>query len=114
MFRALLELFITIVAAMVARAIISSVMKGLSNASASAFQQQQAPPNPSSSNPQSNSNSQSNPVNNGGPANGSVLHKDPVCGTYVSEGTGFRKQTSGQTFYYCSQACKDKHSLVAR
>ena len=107
MFRALLELFITIVAAMVARAIISSVMKGLSNASASAFQQQ-TPPNPSSS------QSQPNPSNASGPATGSVLHKDPVCGTYVSEATGFRKQASGQTFYYCSQACKDKHALVAR
>jgi YHS domain-containing protein len=106
MFRALLELFITLVAAMVARAIISSIMKGLSNAGASAFQQQ-TPPNPSSA-------PRSNPSNSGGPATASVLHKDPVCGTYVSEATGFRRQSSGQTFYYCSQACKDKHSLVAR
>jgi YHS domain-containing protein len=110
MFRALLELFITLLAAMVARAVISSVMKGLSNASSSAFQQPQSPPNPSS-------NQQSNPSNSGGgpgPTSGSVLHKDPVCGTYVSEATWFRRQASGQTFYYCSQNCKDKHSLVAR
>jgi YHS domain-containing protein len=108
MFRALLELFITLLAAMVARAVISSVMKGLSNATSSAFQQQ-AQSNPDqqySSNPQSKSDA-------GGPKTGSELHKDPVCGTYVSEATGFRKQASGQTFYYCSQACKDKHSLVA-
>jgi YHS domain-containing protein len=108
MFRALLELFITLLAAMVARAVISSVMKGLSNATSSAFQQQaQSPPNQQySSNPQSKSDAS-------GPKTGSELHKDPVCGTYVSEATGFRKQASGQTFYYCSQACKDKHSLVA-
>lgn len=108
MFRALLELFITLLAAMVARSVISSIMKGLSNASSNVFQQQ------SQSNPhqQYSSNPQSNPEG-GGPKTGSELHKDPVCGTYVSEATGFRRQASGQTFYYCSQACKDKHALVA-
>jgi YHS domain-containing protein len=108
MFRALLELFITLLAAMVARAVISSIMKGLSNATSSAFQQQ------GQSNPhqQYSSHPQSKP-DTGGPKTGSELHKDPICGTYVSEATGFRRQASGQTFYYCSQACKDKHSLVA-
>jgi YHS domain-containing protein len=104
MFRALLELFITILAAMVARAVISSVLKGLSNASFSAFQQQ----------PQSPSNQQSAQSNTAGPSKGNELHKDPVCGTYVSEATGFRRESSGRTFYYCSQACKDQHTLVAR
>jgi YHS domain-containing protein len=108
MFRALLELFITLLAAMVARAVISSIMKGLSNATSRTFQDQtQSPPNQQySSHPQSKSDT-------GGPKTGNELHKDPVCGTYVSEATGFRRQASGQTFYYCSQACKDKHSLVA-
>jgi YHS domain-containing protein len=110
MFRALLELFITLLAAMVARSIISSIMKGLSKASSNAFQQQSE----ASPNQQYSSHQQSNQSNVGGPKTGSELHKDPVCGTYVSEATGFRKQASGQTFYYCSQACKDKHSLVAR
>jgi YHS domain-containing protein len=108
MFRALLELFITLLAAMVARSVISSIMKGLSNATSNAFQQQ----GQSSPNQQYSSNPQSKP-DAGGPKTGNELHKDPVCGTYVSEATGFRRQASGQTFYYCSQACKDKHSLVA-
>jgi YHS domain-containing protein len=105
MFRALLELFITLLAAMVARAVISSIMKGLSNATSNAFQQSQSPPN------QQYSGSQPNPP---GPKTGSELHKDPVCGTYVSEATGFRRQASGQIYYYCSEDCKNKHSLVAR
>jgi len=110
MFRALIELFITILAAMVARAIISSIMKGLSNATSSAFQQQsQSPPNQQRT---SQNGRQSGQPDAGGPKTGSELHKDPVCGTYVSEATRFRRQASGQAFYYCSQACKDKHALV--
>ncbi len=42
------------------------------------------------------------------------LHKDPVCGTYVAESTNFRRHASGQTFYYCSDSCREKHALVAR
>lgn len=109
MFRTLIELFITILAAMVARAVISSIMKGLSNATANAFQQPpQSPPNQQQNHPNSK------PANGNVTSTGSELHKDPVCGTYVSEATRFRKQGSGQTFYYCSEACKDKHALVAR
>jgi hypothetical protein len=45
---------------------------------------------------------------------GGDLHRDPVCGTFVAETTAFQRRVSGQTFYYCSDSCKDKHSLVAR
>jgi YHS domain-containing protein len=94
--RALLELFVTIIAAMVAKALIGSIMKGFGNASASAFRQPTNAPPPAQ------------------PQATGQLHKDPVCGTYVSEATGFRSQTSGQRFFYCSLACKEKHALVAR
>ncbi len=112
MFRALLELFITIVAAMVARALIASVMKGLSNATASTFQPEpQSPPHQKQADQNGRRPTQS--AANAGTI-GNDLHKDPVCGTYVSEATNFRRQASGQTFYYCSQTCKEKHALVAR
>jgi YHS domain-containing protein len=42
------------------------------------------------------------------------LHKDPVCGTYVAESTPYRFQISGDTFYYCSDACRRAHTPVAR
>ena len=89
MLRALLELAFTIFIIIVARAILTSIVRGFVNAG-----------RPSA--PQSNS-----------PATGE-LHKDPVCGTYVAESTPFRSQISGSAFYYCSSDCKEKHTLVAK
>jgi YHS domain-containing protein len=93
MFRALFELIITIVIAMVARALFASVMKGFGSAASSGFQQQQQPAQPREA-----------------PRTGE-LHKDPVCGTYVSESTSFRRQLSGKTVYYCSDNCRQKHAV---
>lgn len=99
MVRALIELLITIIIAYVARAVLASVMKGIANASSTAFQQQTGQAQPNSS-PQ--------------PPAAGELHKDPVCGTYVAESTPFRSQLGGRRFYYCSDACREKHALVAR
>jgi YHS domain-containing protein len=96
MFRALLELIITILIAFAARAIFASLMKGFGAAASNAFQQQQRPT--SAEQPKET------------PRAGE-LHKDPVCGTYVSESTSFRQQFSGKTVYYCSDACRQKHAV---
>ncbi len=101
MIRALLELFITVVAVFVARAILTSVMRGFANAG----RMSTTPPAPRSAD-QPRTFQQAQPTGE--------LHKDPVCGTYVAESTPFRRQSSGQTFYYCSANCKEKHSLVAK
>jgi len=102
MIRALLELLVTIVAVILARAILTRVLRNIANVSMNTFR-----------------NSPADPLNNRGSAPSSAqtsgdLHKDPVCGTYVAESTPFRRQTGGQTFYYCSEACREKHALVAR
>lgn len=95
MIRALLELLFTIATVMVARAVLTSIFRGLSNASSIAKQSAPQPKAPE--------------------LRGSNLHRDPVCGTFVSEGTRFQRQVNGQgTFYYCSSDCREKHSLVAR
>jgi YHS domain-containing protein len=39
---------------------------------------------------------------------GGVLHKDPVCGTYVSADTGIAQTIDGQTVYFCSPECRDR------
>jgi YHS domain-containing protein len=44
------------------------------------------------------------------PPSGGVLHKDPVCGTYVSGDTGIVKTVGGQTVYFCSAECRDKYA----
>lgn len=104
MLRAILELIVTIIIAMAARAILTSVMRGIGNAGRTAYGGgvQNNPPDQNSS----KAASASEPTGE--------LHKDPVCGTYVAESTRFRRQFSGQTFYYCSDACREKHALVAR
>lgn len=39
------------------------------------------------------------------------LKRDPVCGTFIAPSTAVTKSVGGQTYYYCSPACRDKHSL---
>ena len=41
---------------------------------------------------------------------GGELKKDPVCGTYVLAATAVKKTSGGQTIYFCSTDCRDKHS----
>lgn len=94
MFRALLELAFTIFIIIVARSILSSIMRGFMN---------------SGTQPTANPAPSSQPTQPTG-----ELHKDPVCGTFVAESTPFRRQISGSTFYYCSADCKEKHALVAK
>jgi YHS domain-containing protein len=40
---------------------------------------------------------------------GGVLHKDPVCGTYVSSDSGIARTIDGRTVYFCSAECRDKY-----
>ena len=94
--RAVLELVLTIIAIIVARAILTSVMRGVAN-----MGRTQSPSN-ATSNSQAAQSSQPT----------GELHKDPVCGTYVAETTPFRRQSGRTTFYYCSGVCRDKHALA--
>jgi YHS domain-containing protein len=95
-FRAILELIITLLVVMVARAVIGSVVKGFGNAAAAS---RQAPPRPQQQ------QTATKPTGE--------LHKDPVCGTYVAESTAFQRRATGQTFYYCSDACRSKHAIAS-
>ena len=36
------------------------------------------------------------------------LKKDPVCGTFVAAATAVQKTKGGETYYFCSAACRDK------
>jgi len=42
-------------------------------------------------------------------AGSTMLHKDPVCGTYVSEAVALTLKEGGQTLWFCSESCRDKH-----
>ena len=43
------------------------------------------------------------------PAGATALHKDPVCGVYVSEATAVSCRDGNQTLWFCSTACLDKY-----
>ena len=36
------------------------------------------------------------------------LKRDPVCGTFIAPSTSVQKTVGGQTFYFCSPACREK------
>jgi hypothetical protein len=51
------------------------------------------------------------PTSPGEPPRGGAsqsLKKDPVCGTFVSAATAMQKTKGGETYYFCSAACRDK------
>ncbi len=39
---------------------------------------------------------------------GGELRKDPVCGTFISTSTAIQKRVGGETYYFCSEDCRDK------
>lgn len=43
------------------------------------------------------------------PAGATTLHKDPVCGAYVSEAVAVSCRDGNQTLWFCSTACLDKY-----
>jgi len=33
------------------------------------------------------------------------MAKDPICGMYVDEKTGLKKEVGGKTYYFCAESC---------
>jgi YHS domain-containing protein len=93
--RVIIEFLFLVIFIVVARAIVSGLMRGFRASSASAPGQTAGGPRQA-------------------PLRGTDLHKDPVCGTYVTESTRFQSQAAGQRFYYCSEVCREKHALVTK
>ena len=42
------------------------------------------------------------------------LKRDPVCGTFIAASSSVQKTVGGETFYFCSAACRDKFREPAR
>lgn len=92
MIRALIELIIAVVVLIAARAILTTVLKGLLTMGGTV--QPRASERPAEPVPQ-----------------GRELHKDPVCGTYVADSTPYRRQIRATTFFYCSEECLERHHV---
>jgi hypothetical protein len=96
MWRALIELLFTIFVIVMARALLTSVIKNFTKASLGAFQNRSAP----------------KAAEPAGPSAGGELHRDPVCGTFVAEASAIRRQVAGRTLFYCSEDCRKKDALA--
>ena len=88
MFAYLFRMLVFFVTISVVRSVIQAVVR--------AFRGTSAPPNPS---PQ---------VPPGTPSASTLLHQDPVCGTYVAAGSSLRKICGGKVFHFCSEECRDR------
>jgi YHS domain-containing protein len=96
MLRLIAALLASIFAITILRSIIGLIMRVFANL---------VGPNLAKSSPQGQPQSSSSAT----PVAGE-LKKDPVCGTYVLAATAVTKTSGGQTLYFCSTECRDKHS----
>lgn len=48
------------------------------------------------------------PASPGEPSASTLLHQDPVCGTYVAAASSLRKITGGKVYHFCSEECRDR------
>ena len=46
---------------------------------------------------------------NAGPGSATMLHQDPVCGTYVAADTSLKRIFQGKVVHFCSAACRDRY-----
>lgn len=37
-----------------------------------------------------------------------LLHQDPVCGTYVAADSSLKRALNGKVVHFCSEACRDR------
>jgi YHS domain-containing protein len=91
MFRALFYMILLVIGISVVRAVLETIGKLFSSFTS------QAGPSPAPAGPK--------------PTRAEIkgeLKKDPVCGTFISTATAFQKAVGGQTYYFCSQQCRDK------
>ena len=45
----------------------------------------------------------------GGASPSTLLHQDPVCGTYVAANSSLRKICGGKVFHFCSEECRNRY-----
>ena len=93
MFRVIFELLLTIVVITLLRGVLGIISKALSGQA-----------NRGSSAQRSSAQGSAGQV----PLSGE-LKKDPACGTYISAATSIKETVGGQTFHFCSKACRDKY-----
>src|SRR5438270_1724805 len=97
MLRVAIEAITTIALLLIARAIISSILQSFTAKA--------------SGNKSKTNKSEGYRPEEHAPTRG-TLHRDPVCGTFVPETSPFRREVLGSRVYYCSEKCRDAHSVI--
>jgi YHS domain-containing protein len=96
MFAYLFRMLAFFVAISVVRSVIQTLVR--------AFRGTQLPRNPSPQGPP-----KTGPESAGAPSASTLLHQDPVCGTYVAASSSLRKICGGKVFHFCSEECRDRY-----
>jgi uncharacterized protein len=47
-------------------------------------------------------------ASSGEPSESTLLHQDPVCGTYVAAASSLRKISGGKVYHFCSEECRNR------
>lgn len=45
----------------------------------------------------------------GGSGTATMLHQDPVCGTYVAADTSLKRLVGGKVIHFCSEDCRNRY-----
>jgi YHS domain-containing protein len=93
MFSFLSRLFVFFMAISLIRGVIQAVMRAFRGTGV-----QRNPPASATNGPESGQASAS-----------TLLHQDPVCGTYVAAGSSLRKICNGKVVHFCSEECRDRY-----
>jgi len=81
-----------------------SVVRSVIQALVRAFRGTDAPRNPGPQVP-----SGTGPASAGTATAATLLHQDPVCGTYVAASSSLRKICGGKVFHFCSEECRNRY-----
>ena len=100
MFAFLERIFLIFMAVSVVRSVLQAVLRAYRGAQTLKDQ-----PGGRSSGPSARAESE--------PGSGSastLLHQDPVCGTYVAAASSLRKICNGKVYHFCSDECRNRYN----
>ena len=101
MFAFLERIFLIFMAVSVARSVLQAVLR--------AFRGSQTPPDSAAGPTSAGQSPRTGTDANGGSAS-TLLHQDPVCGTYVAAASSLRKICNGKVFHFCSDECRNRYN----
>jgi len=101
MFAYLFRMIVFFVTISVVRSVIQALVRAFRGTPSTRNQGQ--PDSPKQGSPQTG------PESGGAASASTLLHQDPVCGTYVAAGSSLRKICGGKVFHFCSEECRERY-----